>query len=45
MVQNNLLMVTKMQQQRKELEAENNSLKQNLTRISQAGLGSETHDK
>ena len=33
MVQNNLIMVTKMQQQRKEMEAENAQLKHNLTRI------------
>ena len=45
MVQNNLIMVTKMQQQRKEMEAENAQLKHNLTRITQAGYGSETHDK
>lgn len=44
MVQNNLLMVTKMQQQRKEMEAENAQLKQNLSKM-QLMQSNETHDK
>jgi len=45
LVQNNLLMLTKMQQQRKEMETENAQLKSNLQHLKQASLGSETHDK
>lgn len=44
MVQNNLLMVTKLQQQRKEMESENAQLKSNLARM-QHMHSSETHDK
>lgn len=41
---NNLMMVTKMQQQRKEMESENAQLKQDLGRMQQMHCN-ETHDK
>lgn len=44
MVQNNLLMVTKMQQQRKEMQAENAQLKQDLSRM-QLMQSNDSHDK
>ena len=41
---NNMMIVTKMQQQRKEMESENAQLKQDLGRMQQMHCN-ETHDK